>query len=189
MLPRQLHDRLHTRTMSVACATIADRPRKPRAVSIVVSMIAVLALTPSTGRMVSNIVEIMSEHSVAVHAEPADVGPAPASRPATVVRPVSCTALPDIAGKSIVTAIVDFPPGAFSPRHRHPGTVTAFVMSGTLRSQLAGEAIGTYTVGQTWFEPPGALHIFAENASATAPAQLLAIFIVDHDCGPLTVPE
>ena len=85
------------------------------------------------------------------------------------------------------TALVSFPPNALSPRHRHPGSVTAYVLRGTLRSQLAGDTVGTYSAGQTWFEPPGAVHLFAENASATEPAELLAVFVTDLDCGPLTI--
>jgi len=114
---------------------------------------------------------------------------AQAARPATVVRPVSCEPLSHVPGMSITTAIVEFPPGAYSPRHRHPGSVTAYVLQGTLRSQLAGEPVGTYTVGQTWFEPSGAIHLFAENASAAEPAELLAVFITDSDCGPLVIPD
>lgn len=112
-----------------------------------------------------------------------------AHRPATLVRPISCEKLADIPGKSVSTVIVDFPPGAFTPRHRHPGSVTAFVLKGTLRSQLAGGAAAIYTVGQTWFEPSGTIHLFAENASATEPAQLLATFIADDDCGSLTLMD
>jgi quercetin dioxygenase-like cupin family protein len=110
-------------------------------------------------------------------------------RPTTKVRPISCEKLPDIPGKSMTTVIVDFPPNAYTPRHRHRGSVKAFMLKGTLRSQLAGGPVGTYTVGQGWFEPPGAIHLFAENASATEPAELLAIFVADDDCGPLTIPD
>jgi len=111
------------------------------------------------------------------------------SRPTTQVTPVSCQKLPDIPGKSMTTAIVDFPPGAYSPRHRHPGSVTAFVLKGSIRSQLIGGPAETFKAGQTWFEPPGAIHLFAENASATEPAALLAIFVTDDDCGPLSIPD
>jgi quercetin dioxygenase-like cupin family protein len=114
---------------------------------------------------------------------------AQSGRPATVVTPVSCQRLSNVPGKSITTALVDFPPNAYTPRHRHPGSVTAFVLKGILNSQMEGEAVGTYGVGRTWFEPPGAVHLFAENASMTEPAQLLAIFIADDDCGPLTTPD
>ncbi|RUW93440.1 cupin domain-containing protein [Mesorhizobium sp. M00.F.Ca.ET.151.01.1.1] len=112
-----------------------------------------------------------------------------AARPKTVVTPVSCERLPNVPGKSITTVVVAFPPNAYTPRHRHPGSVSAFVLKGTLRSQLAGGPVGTYAQGQTWFEPPGAIHLFAENASTTVPAELLATFIADDDCGPLTIPD
>jgi quercetin dioxygenase-like cupin family protein len=122
--------------------------------------------------------------------EAADDGSnAQAGRPMTTVQPLSCQKLPNVPGKSITTAIVDYPPAAFTPQHRHPGSVTAFVLKGTLRSQLAGGPAETFTAGQTWFEPPGAIHVFAENASATEPAQLLAIFVADNGCGALLIPD
>ncbi|MEI9431006.1 hypothetical protein [Mesorhizobium sp. Cs1299R1N3] len=34
-----------------------------------------------------------------------------------------------------------------------------------------------------------AIHLFAENASTTEPAELLATFIANDDCGPLTIPD
>lgn len=111
------------------------------------------------------------------------------ARPTTTVKVLSCERLPNVQGKSMTTALVDFPPNAYTPRHRHPGSVMAFVLNGTLRSQLEGGPIGTFTMGQTWFEPPGTVHLFAENASATQPAQLLAVFVADDDCGPLTIPD
>jgi len=109
------------------------------------------------------------------------------ARPKTSITRISCERLPNVPGKSITTALVTFPPDAFTPRHRHPGSVTAYVLKGTLHSQLMGAPVETYTVGQSWFEPPGTIHLFAENASATEPAELLAIFVADDDCGPLTV--
>ncbi|WP_343714614.1 cupin domain-containing protein [Inquilinus sp.] len=122
------------------------------------------------------------------HAESA-AGAAPTSRPASVVKPVSCEALPNVPGKSITTVTVDFPPGAYTPAHRHPGSVTAYVIKGAVRSQMAGGPPQVYGPGTSWFEPPGALHMFAENASAAEPAQILAVFVADDNCGPLVIPE
>ncbi|MGX7874789.1 cupin domain-containing protein [Mesorhizobium sp. ORM6] len=121
--------------------------------------------------------------------ENADTGGAAGARPKTIVTPVSCEKLPNVPGKSITTAIVQFPSNAYTPRHRHPGSVIAFVLKGTLRSQLEGSPAAVYTKGQAWFEPAGATHLFAENASTTEPAELLATFIADDDCGPLTIPD
>lgn len=124
-----------------------------------------------------------------MHMAMTNTGSGAQMRPTTTVKPLSCEKLPNVPGKSITTALVEFPPNAYTPRHRHPGSVMAFVLKGTLRSQLEGSPAGTYTAGQTWFEPPGAIHLFAENASASEPAELLAIFIADDDCGPLTIPD
>jgi quercetin dioxygenase-like cupin family protein len=111
------------------------------------------------------------------------------TRPATQVRPLSCEPLADVPGKSVTTARVHFPPGAYTPAHRHPGSVTAYVISGSIRSQIDGTPAQTYSTGSTWFEPAGALHLFAENASLSDTAELLAVFVTDHDCGPLVIPD
>ncbi|MGT2464339.1 cupin domain-containing protein [Mesorhizobium atlanticum] len=123
-----------------------------------------------------------------IHKMGANAGEGAAARPTTTVKRLSCEKLPNVPGHSITTALVEFPPNAYTPRHRHPGSVTAFVMKGALRSQMEGSLAVTYTQGQTWFEAPGAIHAFAENASATEPAELLAIFVAEDDCGPLTIP-
>jgi quercetin dioxygenase-like cupin family protein len=116
-------------------------------------------------------------------------GPDHTARPLPRVTPILCQKLPNVLGKSITLALVDFPPGAYSSRHRHPGSVTNFVLKGAIRSQLAGGLVETLTAGGILFEPPGTIHLFAENASATEPAELLAIFVADDDCGPLTIRD
>lgn len=110
-------------------------------------------------------------------------------RPATTITPVSCQPLPHVPGKAITTVVVSFPPNALTPAHRHPGSVTAYVLKGAIRSQLASGDPVTYGTGGSWFEPPGVLHLFAENASATEPAEMLAVFVADQNCGPLVVYE
>lgn len=112
-----------------------------------------------------------------------------AARPATVVKPLSCEPLPNVPGKSQTTVLVEFPPLAYSPAHRHPGSVTAVVVEGTVRSQLQGTPAADYQAGQSFFEPPGTLHVFAENPDPVRTAKLLAFFVTDENCGPLTVYE
>jgi len=85
--------------------------------------------------------------------------------------------------------MVDFPPLAFSAPHRHPGSVTAIVMEGTVRSQMEGGPVVNYQKGQTWMEAPYELHAVAGNPDPVKPAQLLAIFVTDSNCGPLVIPE
>jgi quercetin dioxygenase-like cupin family protein len=102
---------------------------------------------------------------------------------------LSTDALPHVAGKNITTMVVEFPPGGFSPPHHHGGSVTVYVLSGTIRSQLQGGPPIVYTEGQTFFEPPGIVHLLAENVSATEPARILAVFVADEGATLTTYHE
>jgi len=86
--------------------------------------------------------------------------------------------LPNVKGKTFTSEIVYFPPNARAVPHRHGSAfVYAYVLEGTVRSQLGGEPVRTYHQGQNWVEPPGAHHLLTENTSRTKPAKLLVIFI------------
>ncbi|MBD9515756.1 MULTISPECIES: cupin domain-containing protein [Pseudomonadaceae] len=116
-------------------------------------------------------------------------GASAGARPSTQVKRLSCEPLADMPGKVVTTLQVDFPPNGYTPAHRHPGAVTAIVLSGQVRSQMQGLPAQTYRAGQTWFEPSRELHLFAENPSASEPARLLAVIVSDEHCGPLVIPE
>ena len=105
------------------------------------------------------------------------------------IKPVFQQELPSTAGKAMTVVEVDFEAGAKADAHRHgQAFVYAYVLSGTVRSQLAGEPVQTYSAGQGWFEPPGARHVLTENVSPTAPARLLVVFIANPG-EPLKTPD
>jgi len=114
--------------------------------------------------------------AAAADATPTSAG----ARPRPVAQPVSSDALPHVQGKRITTMVVEFPPGGFSPPHHHGGSVTVYVLSGVIRSQLQGQPPIAYRAGESFFEPPGAVHLLAENMSATEPARILAVFVADE---------
>jgi quercetin dioxygenase-like cupin family protein len=89
--------------------------------------------------------------------------------------------LPNVPGKTLTVVQVDYRPGGFSEPHRHPasGFVFAYVLSGTIRSQVEGEPLREYSAGETWTEPPNSHHIVSANASKTKPARLIAYVIAD----------
>lgn len=89
--------------------------------------------------------------------------------------------MPNIPGKSLTAVIVDYPPGGASPPHHHAasGFIFAYVLSGTVRSQLEGGPVEVYRTGESWWEPPAAHHIVSANASPTEPARLLAVIVAD----------
>jgi quercetin dioxygenase-like cupin family protein len=97
-------------------------------------------------------------------------------------------AIPNIPGKSLITVVVDYAPGAKSPPHHHAGSafVAAYVLSGAIRSQVDDQPARIYRASESWFEAPGAHHKISENASTSEPARLLAIFVADSGEAALT---
>ena len=97
-----------------------------------------------------------------------------------VVEPITSHALPNVAGKRVTVVRVFYGPGGFTSPHYHSGSVTAYITKGEIRSQLGGGPVETFKVGQSFFEPPGSTHLVSANASATEPAELIAVFVADE---------
>lgn len=96
------------------------------------------------------------------------------------VKPVSVEKLANVPGKSITAVVVNYAPGGKSGAHHHAGSVFAYVLSGAIRSENSATGpVRVYKAGESFFEPPGSEHLVSENASATDPASLLAIFVAD----------
>lgn len=116
--------------------------------------------------------------------------PAIAHGSAETVTPNFRHAIPNIPGKSLTAVVVDYPPGAASPAHRHASSafIYAYVVSGDIESQVDDGPKRVYHAGESFFEAPGALHRVSRNASATKPAKLLAVFVADSNDTALTTP-
>ena len=96
------------------------------------------------------------------------------------IRPVFTAKLPNVPGKSLTAILVSYAPGGRSGPHHHAGSVLAYVVSGAIRSQNSATGPArVYRAGEAFFEPPGSEHRVSENASRTAPASLLAVFVAD----------
>ena len=90
------------------------------------------------------------------------------------------TKLPNVPGKTLTALVVTYAPGGKSVKHHHAGSVYAYVLSGEIRSETSATGPATvYKAGESFFEPPGSEHLVSENASATEPASLLAVFVAD----------
>ena len=86
--------------------------------------------------------------------------------------------LPNVPGQSLTVVTVSYAPGGKSDAHRHAGSVFAYVLSGAIRSEnSATGSAKVYQAGESFFEPPDSTHLVSENASATEPASLLAVFV------------
>ena len=93
----------------------------------------------------------------------------------------------DAAGEESVQPVMRQTLPEMPGKHVHPGSVFAYVLEGSVVSQLADEAPKTYTKGQGWYEPPQARHLVSRNASTTEPARLVA-WLVGNEGQPLKEP-
>ncbi|WP_343716293.1 cupin domain-containing protein [Inquilinus sp.] len=116
--------------------------------------------------------------------------PAAAHGPGETVTPNFEHAIPNIPGKSLIAVLVDYPPGAASSPHTHAKSafIYAYVVSGAIESQVNDGPKRVYHAGESFYEAPGSRHSVSRNASATEPARLLAVFVVDSDDKALTTP-
>lgn len=117
-------------------------------------------------------------------------GPAAAQHAREMVTPKFNQAMPNIPGKSLVLVEVDYAPGAASLSHTHAPSafIYAYVLAGEVESKVDDGPARIYRAGQGWFEAPNARHQISRNASKTAPAKLLAVFVLDSGERQLTTP-
>ena len=98
--------------------------------------------------------------------------------------------LPNVSldGWEVTVSHVDYPPGRVGTAHRHPGFVLAYVLEGAVVTKISDQGDEkTYTVGQMFYEQPGATHEVSKNASETQPARLLALIFAKKG-STLTTP-
>lgn len=108
----------------------------------------------------------------------------PARGPAPYVH-----ALDPMDGSHLEVTVVEvrYGPGESSKPHGHPCPVIGYVIEGTYRTQVRGEAEVVYTAGQSFFEAANGAHMVSANASTDKPVRFLAYFTCDRET-PLMQP-
>src|SRR5215471_21116311 len=90
-----------------------------------------------------------------------------------------------VAGREVVSAVVDFEPRATPGRHTHPGEEIGYVLEGTFLIEQEGKAPVTLMAGGSFLIPAGTIH----NATntGTGPGKILATYVVEKG-RPLATP-
>ena len=99
------------------------------------------------------------------------------------VTPLFGQELAGLPGKEGAMLTVDLGPGASSPAHRHNAHVFVYVLEGSVVMQVTGKEAVTLQPGGTFYESPDDVHTVGKNASATAPAKFMAVFVKDKGTG------
>ena len=85
----------------------------------------------------------------------------------------------------VVNAVrVDYEPGGFSRVHRHPAGAYVYVIDGSVIFGIDDREPFVLKAGDSFYEPPGALHSVSRNASEEFRASLLAFFVLGEGESP-----
>ena len=101
--------------------------------------------------------------------------------------PLMTKNLPDLPGKEGLVETVVLAPGEVSPEHRHNADVFAYVLEGSIITQVKGGKPKTVHAGEVFYESPTDVHIGSRNASTTQPAKLLVFFVKNIGAPPTVV--
>jgi quercetin dioxygenase-like cupin family protein len=91
---------------------------------------------------------------------------------------------PSRDGLAVQAIRVDYEPGGFTNgTHRHPAGAYVYVIEGSVIFGLDDRAPVVLKAGESFYEPPGALHSVSRNASEDLPASLIAFFVLgEREC-------
>jgi quercetin dioxygenase-like cupin family protein len=94
-------------------------------------------------------------------------------------RVTSVLDFPSRDGLSVQAIRVDYEPGGYTRgTHRHPAGAYVYVIEGSVKFAVGdGEPI-VLKAGESFYEPPNALHAVSRNASDDVPASLIAFFVL-----------
>ena len=92
-------------------------------------------------------------------------------------------------GLAVQALRVDYEPGGFTQgTHRHPPGAYVYVMNGSVVFGIDDGEPFVLKAGESYYEPPGALHSVSRNASDDEPASLIAFFVL-RDGESALVPD
>ena len=97
--------------------------------------------------------------------------------------------LVDLPGREVRVSLLDRTPGSSSPPHRHPGHHTfGYVIEGTYEFGINGQPSRILNAGDTFYEPPTAVHSTSRNPSSDMRAKIVVFMVADQK-NPSTIAE
>jgi quercetin dioxygenase-like cupin family protein len=102
--------------------------------------------------------------------------PAPAPTTQLLVQPLA-----DLPGREVRITLLDREHGNSSPPHHHPGHHTfGYVVEGTYELGINGQPTRVLHAGDTFYEPPGAIHSVSRNASPDQRLKIVVFMVADQ---------
>jgi len=115
--------------------------------------------------------------------------PAAAQTATNVTKDLMIQPLSDLPGREVRITLLDRDPGNASPAHHHPGHHTfGYVVEGNYELGVNGQPTRMLKAGDTFYEPPGAIHSVSRNASPDKRLKIVVFMVADQK-NPSTVVE
>jgi quercetin dioxygenase-like cupin family protein len=110
--------------------------------------------------------------------------PAPGAAKPLLIQPLA-----DLPGREVRITVLDRAPGSSSPPHRHPGHHTfGYVVEGTYEFAIDGQPSRILNAGETFYEPPTAVHSVSRNPSTDKSTKIIVFMVADQK-NPSTVAD
>jgi quercetin dioxygenase-like cupin family protein len=77
--------------------------------------------------------------------------------------------IPQLEGWESRLVLLEYPPGAVVPQHRHPIAGTGYVVEGDVISQWEGGEIERYFIGNSFIDCVEKLYVRSENVNKDKP--------------------
>lgn len=101
------------------------------------------------------------------------------SQPHTGERVTEVLDFPSRDGLAVQAVRVDYEPGGSTAgSHRHPAGAYVYVIDGSVAFGIDNREPVVLKAGESFHEPPNALHSVSRNASQDLPASLIAFFVL-----------
>jgi quercetin dioxygenase-like cupin family protein len=114
---------------------------------------------------------------------------AAAQTPTNTTTDLMVQPLSDLPGREVRITLLDRDPGNSSPAHHHPGHHTfGYVVEGNYELGINGQPTKMLKAGDTFYEPPGAIHSMSRNASPDKRLKIVVFMVADQK-NPSTVVE
>jgi quercetin dioxygenase-like cupin family protein len=106
---------------------------------------------------------------------------------APVAKPLLRAPVSGDAAREALMISAEFPPGATTGRHTHPGDEYTAVLAGTLELRLEGQAPRRVSAGESYHNPRGLVHETVNVGEG--PARIMITLIVEKGQPPVQLAK
>ena len=91
---------------------------------------------------------------------------------------LATVSIPELPGWESRIVLLEYPPNAAAPLHKHPRAGIDYIVEGEVTSQWEGKEVERYSVGETFIDPADDLHVRSENPSQDMWLRIVMSYVI-----------